>query len=249
MAGSDRMNSENMKQRLILIFLGLTLALPATGNVFWRWRAGTGHSVFETTPNWQRVYQSNIRINGSQGRLEIMKCNDPLPAVMARLKNAFPAAHPDSAFRHSESAGAGLIQTGDTVTRLLALSLGAPDQSVVFVLTQSAAEYEQSLKPPATHLLNTMPVYPGSTATAFIADEETSAQLEISSAGGRPESIRAFFDSAFAKKGYHRMHSTGGYAGLDIFQKGMSLCCVLVQDSPQARDSTITVLHKQFRME
>ncbi len=241
-----------MKQHIVTILtvlIMLALARPALGNVFWRRGAGTGHSVFETTPGWQRVYQSNIRINSSQGRLKIMKCADHLPAVMAQLKNAFPDAQPDSAFRCGESSGSGLIQIGDTVTRLLALSLGAPDQTVVFVLTQSAAEYEQSLKPPATHLLDTMPVYPNSTATVFIADEEAAAQLEISSSGGRTESIWAFFDAAFAAKGYGQMHSADGHTGLAIFQKGMSLCCVLVQESPQACASMITVLHKQFRME
>lgn len=243
------MNSKNMNHLLILIFLGLALALPAPGNVFWRWRPGTGHSVFETTPGWQRVYRSNLRINGSRGRLEIMTCNDPLPNVMARLKNAFPSARPDATFRQGESAGAGLVQTGVTVTRLLVLDLGAPNQTVVFVLTQSPAEYEQSLEPPGEHLLDAMPVYPNSTATMFIADEEASAQLEISSAGGSPASIRSFFDSAFAEKGYRRMQADDGPAGLAVFQKGMSLCCVLVKDSPHPQTSTITVLHKRFNMD
>jgi hypothetical protein len=217
------------------------------GNVFWRWRTGTGHSVFETTPNWQRVYQSKVRINGSQGRLEIVKCGDALPGVMARLKSAYPDARPDNAFRQSETAGSGLIQAGDTVTRLLALNLGAPDQTVVFVLTQSAAEYEQSLKPPAAHLLDAAPVFPGSTARTFLEDEQAALQLEISSAAERPAAIWSFYESALTQQGYRQMHATAGGGGLAIFQKGLNLCCVLIQTSPQTHDSQITVLHKQLK--
>jgi len=245
-----------MKHHLIIVSIGLAilgLGFSAWGKVYWRWRPGSKHAVFNTIPEWRQVYQSNVRINGSQGHLDILGCNDTLPRVIARLKNAFTDSCPDASFRHSDSAGWGLIRTEGMVTRILALNLGAPGQTVVFVLTQSPDDYEQSLQPPKTHLLNEAPFYPGSIAQSFIEDETAAARLEISSAPARPESILSFFNSAFAQNGYHQMQAATGRgsanAGIALFQKDMSICCVLVQASPQANESVITVLHKQLRME
>ncbi|MBU4200859.1 MAG: hypothetical protein KKG09_02190 [Verrucomicrobia bacterium] len=245
-----------MKHRLTAIFVGLAilaLVLPAFGKVFWQWRSGTGSAIFDTTPGWQRIYQSNIRINGGRGHLKIMGCEDAIPSVMAKLRTAFTAAHPGALFRHNTSGGWSLIRTADAVIRTLVLNLGTSTPTMVFVLTQSHADYEQSLKPPPTHLLNAAPFYPGSITQSFMEDEEAAAQLEISSAPARPESVWSFLESAFDQNGYHRMQAAGkrdqADSGIAVFQKGPSLCYVLVQAAPHSNESTITVLHKQLRME
>jgi len=245
-----------MKSRLIVILMGLFilgLSLPAGGKVFWKWRPGTGHSIFDTTPGWQRVYQSNVRINGSQGRLEIMGCDETLARVITRLQAAFAAQQPQATFRQSDSAGWGLIRTSDTITRVLALNLGTAAQTVVFVLTQSPRDFERSLKPSPTHFLAKFAAYPGSSVQSFMEDETAAARLEMSTAPGHPESVLSFFDASFEQNGYHRLTADAGRAtanaGIAIFQKDTSLYYVLVQSSSQVNESMITVLHKQLRME
>ncbi len=236
-----------MKYRLTAILIGLAiLAPPASGSVFWRWRADANRAVFDATPGWQRVYQAPVRVNDSQGRLEILNCADSLPDVMAKLNRAFPD-QANAAFRHSESAGWGRVQTDATTTRILALAPGTAEHTLVFVLTQSPEEYTRSLKPPAAHLLDEAPVYPGSVAQTFLADEQASMRLEISEAPGGPEAIRDFFASALAQNGYQALPAAD--ASLAIFQKGRQICCVLVQPSSQGRASVITVLHKHLKME
>lgn len=237
---------------LLLALLILAPGLSAPGNVFWRWHLASGQAVFDATPGWQRVYQSQVRVNDSQGRLEIINCADPLPEVMATLERAFPAG-PGASFRQSESSSWGLVQTEATTTRILALTLGLPGQTTLFVLTQSAAEYTRSLEPPAIHQLDAAPVYPGSVARTFLADEQSSAQLEISSASGGPAAIHDFFATALAQQGYRPLSATGGRGPADsrlaIFQKGQNVCCILVQASPPGREAMITVLHKHLKME
>lgn len=245
-----------MKQNWIALLIGLAvlaLAWPAGGRVSWRWRPATGAALFRTTPGWRLVYQANIRINGGQGQLEILGCEDPLPTVMARLRAAFAAAQPDAIFRQSAAGGWSLVHTGDAIIRTLVLNPGTPVTTIILVLTQSPADYEQSLKPSPNHLLEAAPAYPGSTPQSFMEDNEAAMQLEISSAPGRPEPVWSFFEAAFEQEGYRRMTPDGGHgpaeSGLAVFQKGPSLCCVLVQPAPQANESTITVLHKQLRIE
>ncbi len=240
-----------MKHRLSVILIVLALLAwnsPAGADVFWRWRTGSGRSVLENTPGWQRVYRSTLRINGGRAQLEVLQCQAPLAAVMARLQNAFPAARPDAAFLRGESGVRGLVVTGDTVTRFLALDLGAPDETVLFALTQSAADYTLSLQPPPAGALESVPAYPGSTATAFLADEETTAQLFLFSAGAPAEDVRSFYAAAFDHAGYRRIAAGGGLTDLALYQKGPELCCLLIRDAPP-QACAITVLHKRLRKE
>lgn len=241
-----------MKHRLSAILIGLIIlgtGFTSLGRVYWQWRPGSGQAIFDSLPEWRRIYQSSIRINSSRGHLEILGCDDPLPRVINKLKTAFASSDPAASFYHSPSAGWVLIQTDTLITRILALNLGTPAQTVIFVLTQSPDNYAQSLQPPDTHLL-AAPFYPGSTVKSFIENETASAQMEISSTPVSPQSILSFFDSAFTQNGYHRIPAGTGAVdtGFIIFQKDQSLCCVLVQVSPQTHESVITVLHKQLKM-
>lgn len=231
------------------------MAVPGFARVFWQRGGALGPGVFEAMPQWQQIYQTRVSINGQPGRLQVWGCDEALAAVMAKLSTAFAAQTPPPFWRASASAGWGLIQDKQSVMRVLALSPGAPapTPTLIFVLTQTQKDLERSLQPAPDYWPSQAPVYPGSQLLASIEDESAAAQLEIVSAAAPPRAVSSFFESAFAQDQYSCLALTpladqsGGV--MAVFQKDMAISCVLVQSSPLAAGSMITMLHKRLGIE
>lgn len=184
--------------------------------------------------------------------MEILCCDAGLESAMRQLRRAYDSADKLMEFEQGDSMGRAIIRTGSGISRVIVLGIDAQDRSIVFLLTQLPEDYEKSLAPPGSHVLDGIPFYPGSIARSFIQIEETHAQLETSSASASPEAIDAFFQSAFAQDGWKRMmppgNSGAGYSGITLFQKGFEICCVLIQPCDHTPESVITVLHKRLNV-
>lgn len=232
---------------------------PGLGRVFRTSRtAGIGPAVFETTAGWKRLHQTPMRINGGRGELEVFGCDEPLAAVMSKLKRAYGTEGSAADFKQTDTMGWALIHDGESVTRILVLDTLPTAQSMLFVLNQSRAEYEKSLSAPAEHQLTELPVFPGSVAQSYIEAEATRTRLEVSVAAAPAAAVSAFFDSALAQSGWQPMppglppgqpEAAAGAGQFAIYQKGPEICCILAQASAQSAESTITMLHKRLRME
>ena len=227
----------------------IALALSATAKVFWTRSAARGHAVLETTRDWKTVYTSSVRINDGQGDLTVMNCNEPLGAVMTRLRQAYVSCETLSAFRQNETMGWARMREGGTIITLLALAPDAPEQTLLFVLTQAPGDFDKSRLPPTAPRLRDPPPYPGSHVQTYLTSEESRMQLEIYAAAAIPEAVQQYYASTLLGQAWTRLDPGGASTSLAIYQKGPALCAVLVLPADGSAESMITVLRKRLKME
>ncbi|MFA5342588.1 MAG: hypothetical protein WC381_01310 [Kiritimatiellia bacterium] len=235
------------KTIVIILLAAGALALSAAAKVFWAWPAARGHAVLETTANWKTIYASSVRINDGQGRLIILGCNEPLGAVMSKLRRAYAPCETLDNFRQNETMGWARMREDGTIATLLALAPNAPEQTMLFVLTQTPGDFDKSRLPPATPRLRDPPPYPGSRVQTYLTGVESQVQLEIYDAVAAPEAIRQYYESTLRGQAWTRLDPYGAPASIAIYQKGPALCALLV--APSGAESTITVLHKRLKVE
>jgi|GEM_PF-3089959 len=239
---------------IILLAAG-TMTLSAGAKVFWARPAARGHAVLETTPDWKTVYTSSVRINDGQGNLTIIGCNEPLGAVMTKLRQAYASCETLEAFRQNETMGWARMREGDAIVTLLAmapnlaLAPNAPEQTVLFVLTQTQGDFDKSRLPPAAPRLSDPAPYPGSRVQTYLTSEESQLQLELYAAAAMPEVVQQYYENALLGQAWTRLDPAGASAGLALYQKGPALCALLVLPAGNGAESTITVLHKRLKME
>lgn len=227
----------------------VALALPATAKVFWTRPAARGRAVLETTRDWKTVYTSSVRINDGQGDLTIIGCNEPLGMVMTKLRQAYASCETLSAFHQNETMGWARMRDGATIVTLLALAPNAPEQTVLFVLTQTPGDADKSCGSPSAPRLRDPPPYPGSRVQTYLTSEESRMQLEIYAAAAMPEVVQQYYESTLLGQAWARLDPAGASASLAIYQKGPALCVLLVLPVAGGAESMITVLHKRLKME
>jgi len=225
----------------------VTLALSAGAKVFWARPAARGPAVLATTPDWKTIYTTSVLINDGQGDMLIIGCNEPLETVMAKLRQAYASYEALENFRQSETMGWARLRADGAVTTLLAL--GAPEQTMLFVLTQEQGDFDKSRAAPQTPRLRDPPPYPGSRVQTYLTSAESRMQLEIYAAADFPEAVQKYYEGALVGQAWVRLDPTRAGASLAIYQKGPELCAVLVLPAGPGGESTITVLHKRLKME
>ena len=234
---------------MVVVLVMGTLVLSAGAKVFWAWPAARGQAVLETTRDWKTIYTSSVRINDGQGNLTVMGCNEPLGAVMTRLRQAYASCETLEPFRQNETLGWARMREGGVIVTLLALAPNTPEQTVLFVLTQTPGDADKSRLPPTAPRLRDPAPYPGSRVQTYLTSAESQMQLEIYAAAAMPEAVRQYYESALLGQAWTLLDPAGSSASLAIYQKGPALCAVLVLPSGAGAESTITVLHKRLKME
>jgi len=233
---------------IILLAAG-TLALSAGAKVFWARPAARGHAVLETTLDWKTIYTSSVRINDGQGSLTIMGCNEPLGAVMTKLRQAYASCETLETFRQNETMGWARVREGGAIVTLLALAPNTPEQTVLFVLTQAQGDFDKSRGPPSVPRLRDPPPYPGSRVQTYLTSKESQMQLEIYAAAAVPEVVQQYYESILLGQAWTRLNPAVAPASLAMYQKGPAFCALLVLPAGGGAESTITVLHKRLKME
>lgn len=242
----------NLRKYILIIasIIGAT-ALSVGAKVYWTRPAAQGSAVLETTLNWKTVYTSSVRINDGRGDLTITGCNEPLETVMPKLRQAYASCETLEPFRQNETLGWARIRVGGAIVTLLALAPNAPEQTVLFVLTQAQGDFDKSHGPPSAPRLRDPPPYPGSCVQTYLTSEESQIQLELYVAAAAPEAIQQYYKNALIGHAWVRLNPTDASTSLALYQKGPELCAVLAltTGSGAAAESTITVLHKRLKME
>ncbi|MFH1476098.1 MAG: hypothetical protein ABIH24_01205 [Verrucomicrobiota bacterium] len=233
---------------IILLTAG-TLTLSAGARVFWIRPAARGRAVLETTHDWETIHTGSVQINDGSGNLVIMGCDDHLGAVMTKLRQAYAACEILESFRQNETMGYGRLRTDGTIVTLLALAPNTPEQTVLFVLTQTPGDFDKSRLPPTVSRLRDPPPYPGSRVQTYLTNAESQMQLEIYAAAAAPEAVQQYYESALLGQAWARLDPAGASASLAIYQKDTALCAVLALPTGRGAESTITVLHKRLKME
>ena len=141
------------------------------------------------------------------------------------------------------------MREGGAIVTLLALAPNAPEQTVLFVLTQTQGDFNKSRGPPSAPSLRDPPPYPGSRVQTYLTSAESKMQLEIYAAAAMPAAVQQYYESTLLGQAWTRLDPAGASASLTIYQKGSALCALLVLPAGGGAESTITVLHKRFKME
>jgi len=261
---------KNQKSKIIMlpthkyIFLAtlicVALTLSTGAKVFWTRPAARGHAVLETTLDWKTIYTSSVRINDGQGDLTIIGCNEALGTVMTKLRQAYASCETLEPFRQNETLGWARLREGGAIVTLLALAPNlamaptpglapnAPEQTVLFVLTQAQGDFDKSRVPPSAPRLRDPSPYPGSRVQTYLTSAESQMQLELYAAAAAPQAVQQYYESVLLGQAWTRLDPAGAAASLAMYQKGPALCAVLVLPAGGV-ESTITVLHKRLKME
>lgn len=238
---------------IICAALSLGLSAACFGRVFWRRGAGTTSEVLALSRDWSRVLQSAVRINRGVGDLEIMGYDGDLRSAMRAVKRALSGAKRLLELEQGEGMARAIIESESGIMRIIAIEGMDSAATVVFMISQTPEEYAASLEPPIEHALIEAPPYPASVPKTFIGIEETLAQIEISHSPASPSAARDFFLKTMPSNGWTLIIPRSGFpadhSGAAVFQKGIDICCILVQRSDSLPESVITILHKKLKME
>lgn len=236
---------------LILLLAGLTF--PSQGKIFWLRGIGSGKNLFRNMPNWQRIYQTEIKINGGRGTLTIWGCADALPVIMRKIRDNYTHNGQWLDVRQNEGMARGTLLVDGMVHRILALAVEPRGKSTVFDIFQSREEYEKSLSPPRARPSEEMPFFPGSSLQTSVEDTHSRTHLETSTSGATPVLIQSFFKSNMPRQGWRLMaqpgHTSATGDSLLIFQRKSELCLISTQSSYRPGENLITVLHKRLSVE
>ncbi len=238
-----------LKQSAIILLAAAMLTLAADAKVFWAWPTARGRAVLETNRDWKKVYTGSVLINDGQGHLTIIACAEPLVTVMAKLRQAYAACETLENIRQTETLGWAQLREDDRIVTLMALAPNVPEQTLLFVLTQTPDEAEKSRGPPSAPRLADPPPYPNSRVQTHLTSEESKMQVEIYTAETIPEAVRQYYAGALRARAWTRIDPAGAAASLAIYQKDAELCVLLVLPTDAGTGSTITVLHKRLKME
>ena len=134
---------------------------------------------------------------------------------------------------------------------------------MVFMIEQSLSDFEKSSSPPERHMLRNVPAYPDSEPSFYAHDKNTDMALAVATSSSTPESVKAFYDAHMVAKGWKTAPeaylatpgSDTGHPGplplrgFNIYLKGAALCFVLATETADRGETTISLIHKQMKMD
>ncbi|MBN1669998.1 MAG: hypothetical protein JXR37_03130 [Kiritimatiellae bacterium] len=235
------------------------VAAAASARVFQRWGAQAARGVTADDFGWRSLYNTTLSLNGGEGELEVMGCDQDFETALAKIKEGYRAEGAVEFTSAGKTLAWAIVVWKGQVVRILVTALGRVypflpawrdegGQCVVFRLVQAPAEFRRSLRPPARHMIEAVPAYPGSTPAYFLQDRKTKMAVEIASCTSYPGAIAGFLDSALTKRGWTTPVTAAvrSAAGLGVYVKGAEVCCVAVGQSAASGQTLITVLHKRL---
>jgi hypothetical protein len=230
---------------LVMALLVVTVASVVHGRVFSRWK-GRSDVVGNLTRLGGRVaYESEIRINGGEGRLTVLGFDDALDTIHSQIRRilALPAGNPQ------EGSSSLHILKGDTTThRLVLLRFEKTGRALAIAIEQTHAEFLKSTKPPRTHLIKAIPPYPGSTPTFFAKDMNTKFCIASSTTTATTPAVLQFYERALSAKGWTASltDSQGCVTEMPIYHRRSEICLLLVTSGSTPNTQHITLLHKEL---
>lgn len=230
---------------LILLSAGLLLcsSLVATAKVFQRSDRTALTAKAMEARGGKQIYQSALQINGGKANLSVFSFEKDSATVAGDLKTAA-----GSGLDFSGAMGMATVKKDGVVTCILVIALDPRNLTIVFKIDQSEDEYAASNKPVQQEIKD-LPPYPGSTPVFFAKDENTSTTLGISTADITPTEAYAHYGKSLLAGGWKQLPPTSAAAGMMIYARTDSICCIQAERSEGSNICRITVLHKQTKME
>ncbi len=193
------------------------------------------------------AYESDVTINGGRGRLTVTGFTQPAGEVARILRRVAGA-------NASTLAAGGTLNTtvnsGGSVTRLLAFSLPTHGRTLVISIEQSENDYRLSRERPERAALAGLPVFADSTPRLFVRDDKTQMSLAVSDTTADADTVHRDIAAQLARQGWSAtMPAAPAGAALRVYGRGAEICCVHVSPLQSAAGNAITLLHKQRGIE
>jgi len=223
----------------MMLLSALLSAHLCHARVSWRWGAGSQSGKALRAAGGTSVYETSIGLNGSKAELSVFSFAESSASLVRRLRSIFK----DAGFlAKGGSMAFAKTEDGDTVLRMIVIQVSESSKSLLIKVEQSRHDYEASLKPPAKHLIEEVPEFPGSTHVCNTGNADTDFQIACSSSRAAPADIRGYYADILPAKGW--LNPLDESTSLNIYMKEQSVCMVMATEPDKTGRSTITLLHK-----
>lgn len=239
---------------VVLAVLCGVLALTAYGRVFFRWRSASRCARALADAGGRPAYSAPVTLNGGKGELDVFSFDAPVGDLAVRLARVFDVP----ALRHEGGEMAtGLVRHDGQVIRLTLARFSRGAQTLVFALSQEAAEYEASSVPDRADIPPGIPLYPGARPLFCARDEKAQMHFLVARAHADPAVIHATLRADLVAAGWEPFFTSrgggdrpgerrgGDQLSVQFYLKPGRLCCVHAAPSREGNATRITVLQKQ----
>ena len=196
------------------------------------------------------AYESTITLNGGKGDLTIVGFEKKIGSVISSLSTLFnihESVAPGSTMAFLTAHADGYV------LRLIVIQLGHGEQTLVFTIRQTEADYLASTRPPEIHMLKDMPAFPGSDPLFYAVDDKSQAGVELSTTSSDTDAVHTFFAAQLAASGWVSSIPAPATAGtqpaMKVYMRDAEVCCVMVDPSESSAKNRITILHKKRGIE
>jgi len=249
----------NRRKRVagVLIALCCALVLTAYGRVFLRWGAAGRCARTLREAGGQQAYASRVVVNGGNGDLHVFSFETGIGDLVKRLATAF--GMPGLAYRGGDMA-TGFVRAEGRVVRLTVVRFSRSAQTLVFALSQAAADFDESRTLRREDIPRELPLYPGAKPLFLAQHEKSGMHLLVSKARADAGAVQSALRAQLAGDGWEPFfletdpapaspRDRGGHQlSVQFYLKPGRLCCVHAGPTLDGDQTRITVLQKQQQM-
>jgi hypothetical protein len=201
-------------------------------------RPGSGVSDLLRAAGGREVHAAPVTVNGTAGRLSVLRFDAPLPEVAALLSRTLERPLPASGSMVRFEA-----EFADRGVRGLILRLEPMSVTVVIALEQEPEAFRRAALPPPPEALAGLPAFPASRPRLAVSDPVAGFRLAFSETDASPESVLSRLDDDLRASGWRLAMPGAGASPLRVYERGAALCCAFVSAESAGR-SLITLLQR-----
>jgi hypothetical protein len=231
---------------LSLTALFVVLAVTAVqGRVFLRWDGRSDVIGSLTRLGGSLAYETQVRINGGDGKLTVVSFDDALDDIAPRIRRILSIPTPEA---DDTNGSLHLLRGESTTIRLLMLRIEDAGRTLAIAIEQSNAEYAASETELHSHELKALPPYPGSKPLFFAEDADTKLRVAVSETLAHADSVQLFYDRELRSKGWipSLPDSSDAQRPMPLYIRKSELCCIAVTPTQTSALQRITLLHKEL---
>ena len=230
-----------MAAALLLAAAALTVT-STQASVFQRLGRGDGNDDWLRRLPGRLLYTAVVEVNGAAASVAALALDgDAAAPLRQRLRQA--AESLGRVVEHC--AGDGVARTdsvsGDRRRMLLALT---PPGGAAMLLAVDQPTGEIPAGAPARAAPEGLPVFPGAQPLCYMSNRSSGSTLATAQTTAAPAAVLAFYVMELGRGGWTTAWpgTDRGAAGLLLYRRGRSVCCVFAQSDSRGSGSRIAVL-------
>ena len=222
----------------------LLAAAPSGATVFWRLGRTQAGLIPDTDLSYRHAYAANLTVNQGHGRLEVWGTARAPGDVLSDLRAKAQASGTKILAASGGALAWAVAVTPDGRIHRILISAAEGRYSHLFQLSQDAADYERSLRPPDRLPLD-LPEIAGAKVLSYLANDDTATAVASLGSGGDAIAARAPIAASLAADGWQRLPAGGGDAAAFV-RKG-ELLLVSVKRAGADGGALVTIAHKRLK--